>query len=315
MAHPVSMERKSRYLLAASLDPKTQKKYKLAVCEFLQWIRDNNEDATTPDDFDDLLMDYIHELYGSGKGKSKATNTVYGIINYLPKLKKKLNGSKLCIKGWNKLHKSKSYPPLTWQLAMVIALQMTRRRKYDMAVGVLLAFDCFLRVGELVNINREDIADTGDIRISSEHKSMMIRLRHTKTGDDKWVDVRNGQVQTLVRGLLAKTKPGTKVFNFTTDTFRRTLKGVCAELGLSPLYVPHSLRHGGATHYHHILKMTMEDVLERGRWKSMDSARRYIQSGVAVLLDFDIPTAIRSLAMDIGRGHNLQTYLSLSQQH
>lgn len=317
MALPASSSSstKQRYLLAAPLAESTQKKYKSAVCDFLTWMFDNDEDAETIEEFDDLLMDYIHELHLSGQGKTKAINTLYGLLTYMPRLTKLLVGSKRAIKGWNKIAVTKKYPPLTLSLTMVIALQMARRKRYDMAVGALLSFDCLLRVGELTNIRREDIADTGDLRISSRHRNLMIRLRRTKTGDNKWVDVRDENVITLVRGLMAKTKPKAKLFNFTSSQFRRVLKGVCLELGLSPLYVPHSLRHGGATHYHHILDMPLEDILMRGRWSSVKSARHYIQSGKAVLLDFEIPSGLRDLARELETDSNILTYLSLSQKH
>lgn len=317
MASTTITERKThRYLLTSTLATTTQKKYKDAVYDFITWAIENNDDATTTDELDDLLMDYIHDLHGTGKGsRSKAACTVYGIITYVPSLKDKLTGAKRCLKGWNKLTKGRSYPPLTWHLALVIALQLARRNHYDMGVGLLLAFDCFLRVSELVNIRRFDIADDGDPRISKKRHGMLLRLSKTKTGANQHVLVLNENVQTLVRGLVKNMKLKDKVFNFTADKFRRTMKGVCSELGLSPLYVPHSLRHGGATHYHHVLSMSMEDVLKRGRWVSMESARRYVQTGVAVLMDYEIPGHIKELADDLDTYDNIIKYLALTQQH
>jgi len=39
---------------------------------------------------------------------------------------------------------------------------------------------------------------------------------------------------------------------------------VCRELGLSAAYVPHSLRHGGATRLH-MAGVPLDDILMRGR--------------------------------------------------
>ena len=49
-------------------------------------------------------------------------------------------------------------------------------------------------------------------------------------------------------------------------------------------YVPHSLRHGGATcDYLYAGGESLEDILFRGRWASMKSTRQYIQQGPALM--------------------------------
>jgi len=46
-----------------------------------------------------------------------------------------------------------------------------------------------------------------------------------------------------------------------------------------------SLRHGGATHAHMHMGQTIEHVLHRGRWQSNSSARTYLQTGKAALIN------------------------------
>jgi integrase len=315
-----------RFLLPAPLTRETKTNYRKAVVEFLQYIDDVEGDAHTTEEFDDLLLDYIHYLYGiNSTGKSKASHTLYGILTYIPSLKLSLPGSKKAVRNWSKIHKNISYPPLTWQLTMIIALQLTRRGFRDMAIAVLLGFDCLLRIGELLGIRIGDVADEADGRISSEHKGMLIRLRHTKTGDNKWVQVLNPDIIYLVRSMIffRRRFPSTStatiddelLFDYSQDKFRRTFKSICSELGLSSKYVPHSLRHGGATYYFFVRKMTMEDVLMRGRWASVDSARLYIQAGAAVLLGMKLPLLLKELGTDLEKPGNLIEYLSLAQKH
>ena len=177
----------------------------------------------------------------------------------------------------------RSYPPLTWELAVAIAFQWARwGNRYRRAVGVLVSFDCLLRVGELVGLYREDVADAGDLRVGVEHKGMVLRLRKTKTGRNKEVRVLEPIVLELLRGLVRTTGPRQLLFPFSTATFRRDFHAVCDSLSLSPLFVPHSLRHGGATRYRHVFHWPMEDIKDRGRWASVQSAQRYIQSGLAM---------------------------------
>jgi len=143
---------------------------------------------------------------------------------------------------------------------------------------------------------------------------MLIHLRITKTDNNKTVPVLEPQVRTLLQDLIKRTstKPTDMLFPFTPDHFRRAMHSACADLGLSPRYVPHSLRHGGATHYFHVLNMSMETVLHRGRCASSESARRYIQMGVAMLMEMDAPDMVK-LGLEMIK--DLVLYLSLTQKH
>jgi integrase len=387
------VKQRRRYLLQYSVLPSTQQRYNRSVDAFLEWVNDEGEDAFNVDELDELLLDYIHHLYEDGRGRTVASTTIYGILLRMPQLKYQLHASHQAIRAWNRLTPDKSYPPLTWELAVVIAVQMARAGYHRYGIGVLIAFDGLLRVSELCNIMISDIADDGDDRIGMEHKGMLLHLRSTKTGKHQWVQLRDPSVIRLVRWLLRQdnhqpaitvararsrvhthvaevkssvtaaphtavrrstrrrvmssigvestvydvshcdlvaahkllsspvhrnnqhrlvTSGATKhsitssssarssdvrLFPFATYQFRRIFKAVCANLGLSDRYVPHSLRHGGATRYHHIHGWSIEDVLARGRWQSVKSARRYIQSGVAMLMTMQAPKNINDMGM------------------
>ena len=307
----MSRRASSRYLLQAAYAPSTRKKYLSAVESFISFALDLGEDPPDVSDFDDLLNDYIHHLYMAEAGKSRAHDTVYGVLMFRPELKGQLPVSMLALRGWHKLHPVLSYPPLTWELTVLIALKISLH-SWPLAVGTLLAFDCFLRVGELVGLKREDVADSSDARLGAEFKGMALRLRKTKTGPNQWVEVESKEVMALLRGVVASTKPGQLLFPVSTSAYRTIFKSACADLGLSKSYVPHSLRHGGATRSH-LLGKSMEDILLRGRWASTKSARRYIQSGRALLLSMQVPPALAKLASILCR--DLLTSFSLTQQH
>jgi len=124
--------------------------------------------------------------------------------------------------------------------------------------------------------------------------------------------VENPVVKTLIRQLVSSSAPHSFLFSFTASTFRNRFKAACSDLNLSPLYVPHSLRHGGATRQH-LLGRPMEDILLRGRWASTKSARRYIQSGRAMLMTMDVPRRAQDLARAISS--ELLLLLTLAQSH
>ncbi len=110
------------------------------------------------------------------------------------------------------------------------------------------------------------------------------------------------------------TGKSAKLFPFTTAQYRKVFKCICTQLQLSDLYVPHSLRHGGATRYH-LLGHTIGDVELRGRWASSKSARRYIQSGRAMLMSVDIPTTVSSIGAILSQDVFQSFQISLSQMH
>ena len=125
--------------------------------------------------------------------------------------------------------------------------------------------------------------------------------------------VRDRLVIALLRQLVRAAARGPKVsngkvFGFSDQVYRGHFKRACADLRLPVGYVPHSLRHGGATH-DHLTGMGLEDILMRGRWASVKSARHYVQSGRALLLDSKVPADIAVLARQISQdvGQAFQT--------
>jgi integrase len=182
------------------------------------------------------------------------------------------------------------------------------------AIGVLLSFDCYLRIGELHGLRRSDIALRGDPRVNDLDNAPLasLRLRHTKTGPNQYVPVENPAVAALLAQVVTITAPGQLLFPAAPAAFRRAFKAACRDLGLSPLYVPHSLRHGGATR-DHMRGRSIEDIMERGRWASSKSARRYVQSGRALLCATDVPPRVKQLGAMISG--DLARAFTLPQLH
>ena len=298
-------------MLGWSVTPSTLQRYRTHVDRFLDWFRASGERAATTTELDEVTLDYIHHLYEQGQGRTAAAMTICG-LQLLCVPDARFPRCRRALKGWAKRHPGRSHPPLSWELTAAIAFQMSRSGLHRYACGVLIGFDCLLRVSELCNLRREDVADTGDLRIGVEHKGMMLRLPSTKTGKNQWVEALDPCVIQLLRDRVRGTSPGARLFSYTASQFRRVFMATCANLGLSKTYVPHSLRHGGATRYRHVLKWSIENVLERGRWVSTASARRYVQSGLAVLMSMEAPPAIAQGGVVLAK--RLYDALTLAQE-
>ena len=271
--------------------------YRNAVHSFLAWTHSQHVDIMSLSQLDMVLNEYIVQLYYSGNGKASAVKTVYGIIMYMADAEGHLPHTMKSLKGWSRIHPAVSYPPLSWDMCVLIACQLARAGYYMHGLACLLSFDCYLRVGELCGIQHADVADVGDARLGRNTRRMCIRLAHTKTGPNKWVTVRNPVIISLLRPLLSTSRRGNQpLFPFSSAQFRDTLHSACVALGIDHVgYVPHSLRHGGATH-DHLCDMPIEDIMLHGRWPSNKSARMYIQTGRSLLLAQSIPTSVLRLA-------------------
>ena len=294
----------------------TKQKYDAAVYEFYDWMVDRDIDPDTVEELDEALCQFFHELYldrgGACRGLAEAA--LSGVNFRWPFVKGRLFYSQQALRGWRRLTPSVPHPPFTWDLTVCVGLRLALSGRWALGVGTLLAFECYLRVGELCGLRRKDVAVPGDRRLGSLHRGMYLRLKHTKTGNNQWVEIRSPTVRSLVELLLASvgSRGRSRLFPVSTSTFRKHFKASCEDLGLSPDYVPHSLRHGGATH-DHLRGMPLEDILRHGRWASTKSARHYIQAGRALLLSAEIPEDVLDLAQALVP-HVLWAF-TLSQRH
>ena len=308
---------RKNFLIRAAYEDSTRDKYCNGVEMFVRWMDRSGENPLTVEELDEVFTEWIHDLYveHGGSCRSHAESAMSGISVIMPAAKKQLHQAGIALKGWRKTVPSVPHPPLTWDLTVCIGVRLACKGQWIKGIGCLLAFDCYLRVGELVGLTRSDVADTGDRRLGSGHRGMALRLRKTKTGTNQWVTVRNPDVIALVRHRLqsmVSRRRNARLFPFAASTFRKHFKAACADLGLSKDYVPHSLRHGGATHDHQ-LGMTVEDIARHGRWASTKSARHYIQSGRALLLINSVPDPVAEL-FDTLVPNVLESF-SLSQIH
>lgn len=282
--------------MQSGLKKETVDKYLKAVRAFVGYCAEEGvQTIHTFPDLDQHLADFIQYLHDgwleqlAGCNKSTAANAIHGVVMLIPRAEYEVPTARRAYRNWKRAAAGVSYPPITKDLAVLVAANMMSRGKERHALGTLLAFDCCLRVSELTGLRKEDVADAGDSRMGSGYSKMAVRLRHTKTGPNKFVALRDQHVVRLMRRALAETPSGSWLFPFTSDNFRYQFKTTCARLGLSSDYVPHSLRHGGATHMFLKENKSIEFVMHHGRWASTKSARHYIQTGRSLLFDVKVP--------------------------
>lgn len=277
----------------AALAPATLRAYNKNLNRFLQFTRLPLSSLLllAPVHIDTLLSAFIEHLFNTQGSYDYACQSMFGLIYRCPLLRYHLGESRLRLRGWLKLKTKRSHPPITWELTVLFSTVMSTWGRHPEAVATLLAFDCYLRVGEVTRLRYSDVVLPNDARTGVARSTMALRLRETKTGPNQWVDLRRPDVaKVLHRYLLAYPfLDSDLIFNFSPDCFRTLLREVVAAFGLSHIpYVPHSLRHGGAT-CDYLMGRSIEQVMFRGRWEATRSARRYIQTARALLIMHRIP--------------------------
>lgn len=320
----------SSVLRSASLAPATISAYTQAASRFSAYCESipahrhhRHPHRAAAMDLDICVSGYISLLYSHARGANRqlAVNTLYGLYLLQPNMRGMLRHSEQLLHGWSRLKPSVSHPPLTWPVTLLIAATMAKNGFYDCAVATLVGFDGLLRISELVNIRVRDVSALSDVRrgatsslttqvfqshISPSADRVCLCLPSTKTGSNQWCELYTDGVGILLVRWLNARPPRSYVFRFPVapsrraDYYRQIFHRVCQALGLSGYhFTPHSLRHGGATHAHLQLNQSIEHVMHRGRWRSNDSCRTYIQAGRAALLNQDLPLSVTNRAADL----------------
>ncbi len=289
----------------AALAPSTIKTYTKQLTHFLTHSRLTLQQlpSLTAEHIDTLLAAFINHLYLTRAPQAYGAHVMGGLLHHLPHLRDKLYESRLLMRGWKRRTATTSHPPLTWELAVVFATAMAVRGHHAESLGVLLSFDCYLRVGELTSLRVSDVVLPHDARMGRSHTGMALRLARTKTGVNQWVSLRDDAVAGLlelhVRAVHTVSGDTALVFPFSSAHFRRLIRECASLCGMSSTpYVPHSLRHGGATR-DYLGGDSIEQVMFRGRWKAMESARIYLQTGRALLAAQSVPPVLNQLGIQI----------------
>ena len=282
------------FALAAS----TRRSYSSHLKSFLTHSRLTKQQFFTlpSSSIDRLLSIFIQHLHDSSSNLTYAACALNASVFVRPGLKLKLPFSRQCLRGWQRLATTQSHTPITWEINALFAVTAAKSGYHAAAVAFLLAFHCYLRVSELTQLQRQHVILPGDSRVGSSSEVMAIVLKRTKTGINQSVTIHHDQVIQAIKEWMLFTHNNNTlaidtdlVFPFTPTQLRNLMSSISTSLGFtSSPYVPHSLRHGGATH-DHLRGHSIEQIMYRGRWKATESARRYIQSGRALLIQSQIP--------------------------
>src|SRR6185312_13452309 len=110
----------SSTLRDAALAPSTLRAYDKSLSSFLKHTRLSLSHLArlSPSDIDTRLSSYIDYLFEHHGSYDYACQAVFGLVYRLPPLRLQLGEARLRLRGWKRLKKHQSHPPITWELCV-----------------------------------------------------------------------------------------------------------------------------------------------------------------------------------------------------
>ena len=273
----------------------TEERYKEVFHRFLKFHRLHaNFVVASFEEFDELSSEYIEMLWETGEPKSLANYTLAALQYFRPQLKQHLPWSWKLVKVWNQVEIPIRATPMSPNLLLAYAGVALKWRQPRFAWLILVAFGLFLRTGEMLTLKRSDISFGQD--------SAVVFIASSKGAKKKFLPLERLELTeaTPLWALreLCKT-PGRSRDSFLWGESRRAFMSlwhdITNHLGLGDCnYKPYSLRRGGASSAYR-LGATLDELVSKGRWQHVHTARIYLDTGLQALATLTLPDSSKPL--------------------
>eukprot|EP00438_Fugacium_kawagutii_P005525 Skav227069 [mRNA] locus=scaffold72:1056493:1057170:- [translate_table: standard] len=209
----------------------------------------------------------------------------------VPTLKHQLPLSWRLMKTWQKHELPTRAVPLDAPTVLAFSGLFCVWKEPRLAAGILVAFDLFLRTGELFTIQRQHVEFVGN--------TATVQLLQTKSSTHQihserlliWDRAALRALQFLCHHL----QPGDYLIASSAQRFRTLWHRAVDYFLLQDFYIqPYSLRRGGATSSFR-RGISFEQLLLRGRWSHQRTARLYLDEALqqSSLLSFSTRSLTR----------------------
>ena len=275
-------------LKSLTAQEKTKKRYQSALGDFFRYLR--QEELELPrktDAMDGMVSDYLEYLWAEGEGRATASTFMAALQDHLPKLKHNLPGSWRLLKTWSVHEIPSRAPPMTEAVLRAMVGWAVTQGHETFGLSLLVGFYGLLRTGELLALQ------AWQIHMVSANQPAVINLGLTKAGK------RQGAAESITlseKHVLhhlwewKRRVPGHTFLTLKPHAWRNLFSECVRKLKLAAWeFRPYSLRRGGATHLF-VKGGSLDRVILAGRWTALKTAKIYINSGLAMLTDIQIPT-------------------------
>ena len=273
-----------------TVQPNTRARYTQAVDEFLSFLKDNSISLPSKrDKLDPLVCDFLEHLWASGSGRAKGSDCVAGLQDQDPKLRGQLPGAWRLLKTWAVNEIPNRAPPLPEHVLLSMVGWACFHEYYSFGVSLLVGFYGMLRTGELLAVKRKDLmADPGGRKVLL---SLGLTKGGKRTGAAESVILAHDLVVRPLLHWMTIASPSTSLTP-SPAKWRAMFNAALESLKVSEHgFRPYSLRRGEAIAKHH----SLDNILVQGRWQAAKTARMYINEGLAILAELQIPKTDKRL--------------------
>ena len=277
-------------LKSLTVQPLTKKRYEESLDKFFAFLR--REGLTLPkrrQDLDSLVSDYLEYLWSEGEGRATGSTILAALQDHDPKLKGQMPCSWRLMKTWLTNELPNRAPPLTESVLKGMIGWAIFHKHFSFALSLQVAFYSLLRTGELLALQ------AWNVHMTSPTEPAVISLGLTKSGKRQGAAESVTLTEAPVLKLLWHWKQNVPSHAFLTSkphVWRSLFSECLASLKLTDWgFRPYSLRRGGATFWF-VKCGSLDRILLMGRWTAVKTAKIYLNSGLALLADLQIPTSL-----------------------
>ena len=264
----------------AGLKPKTVQCYRRAIRAFFQYLEDEDEGiAKTSRTFDRQLSRYIEHMWMDDQPIAYGGHLLSGLRRFMPTLRWKTPEAKQFFSNWQATHVSRQTTPMPPEVVMAFAGLAVETKQFGLGALLLIGFLAFLRTGEMVSLHPTKVM------VDKRRGRVFLALPNTKTSRqrEETVCIEDVRVAKLVAYFLVKS-PHVSFWVGSASAFRATLKEFASFFHLGGLRLTaYSIRRGGAS-YAFSSGASFDELMVKGRWQSPKTARLYLDTGRAALI-------------------------------
>lgn len=264
----------------AGLKPQTVRAYRRALQGFFQYLTDTEDEL--PSNYrklDSKLSEYIEHLWMDDHPISYAGHLMSGMRRYLPEARWRVPRARQFFTNWQSIHVSRQAAPMPPEVALAFAGLAVETNQSALACIFLVGFAGLLRTGEMVAL------DPAKMAVDVSEGRLLLALPSTKTSRqrEETVCITDARLAKLVSVTLRHLR-GRPFWSQSLRSFRATFVAFCEFFHLEEFtFTPYSIRRGGAS-YAFADGVTFDELLVRGRWQSNRTARLYLDTGRAALI-------------------------------
>ena len=283
----VQVRKQMGTLKSLTIQPRTRARYDKAKDRFYKFLEKNQLELPRKLSlFDPLLCEYLEHLWATGEGRALASDTLASLQDISPRIRGSIPGAWRLLKTWSVNELPNRAPPFPEKVLQCVVGYFLFHRKHAMALSLLLGFYGMLRTGEVLAIRNKDV--TVDLASHTAVISLGLTKGGKRAGAAESVTVSVVDVCRRLAQWKTSTPPGSLLVASPTQ-WRKSFSDALKALHLETWeFRPYSLRRGGATFWFS-KHGSLDRILLQGRWMAARTARVYLNEGLSVLTEMNIP--------------------------